>query len=104
MERMTRVLAWPRSPKRMMSCPARIAFSSCGMTVSSKPRIPGVSDAPAAMAFCVLARISSATDTDSQPEARRSASAVGRSLGGFMPPGRGVAEGSNEEEPDMSEA
>ena len=72
-----------------MSCPARMAFSSCGTTVSSKPRMPGVSDAPAAIAFCVFRRISSATDNDSQPEARRSASAVGRSLGGFMAPGGG---------------
>jgi hypothetical protein len=29
-ERMMRVLAWPRSPSRTMSCPARMAFSSCG--------------------------------------------------------------------------
>ena len=60
-----------------------------------------MSDAPAAIAFWVLRRISSATDTDSQPEARRSARAVGRSVGGFMPPGRGVAEGSKEEGPAM---
>ena len=30
-----RVLAWPRSPRKMRSWPARIAFSIAGMTVSS---------------------------------------------------------------------
>ena len=29
-DRMMRVLAWPRSPRKMMSCPASRAFSSCG--------------------------------------------------------------------------
>ncbi len=104
MERITRVFAWPRSPRRMMSCPARMAFSSWGTTVSSKPSTPGTSDVPAAMRLAVLRRISSATDNDSQPEERRSASAPGRSAGGVRPPGRGVAEGSRGEEPSMSEA
>ena len=36
-ERIMRVLAWPRSPRRMMSCPASRAFSSWGSTVSSNP-------------------------------------------------------------------
>jgi hypothetical protein len=63
-----------------------------------------VSELPLAIAFWVLRRISSATDTDSQPEARRSANAVGRSLGGNIAPGDGVAEGSKEEEPGMDEA
>ena len=81
-----------------------MAFSSWGTTVSSKPRTPGTSDAPAAIAFWVLRRISSATLTDSQPEARRSARELGRSGGGFMPPGAGVAEGSREEGPAMGEA
>ena len=38
---MIRVLAWPRSPSRMMSWPASTAFSSWGRTVSSKPEHPG---------------------------------------------------------------
>jgi hypothetical protein len=105
MERITRVLAWPRSPSRIMSCPARIAFSSWGTTVSSKPRTPGTSDWPEAMALAVLRRISSATDTDSHPEARRSATEPGRSAGGLRPPGGGVAEGSKCcEGPSMDEA
>ena len=29
-ERIMRVLAWPRSPRKMMSWPASSAFSSCG--------------------------------------------------------------------------
>jgi hypothetical protein len=33
--RAMRVLAWPRSPRKIMSWPARIAFSICGSTVSS---------------------------------------------------------------------
>ena len=104
MERITRVLAWPRSPRRMMSCPARMAFSSWGTTVSSKPSTPGTRVSPAAMSLAVLRRISSATGTDSQPEARRSVSASGRSAGGLSSPGRGVAEGSKGEEPSMGEA
>ena len=41
--RIMRVLAWPRSPRKMMSCPARRAFSSCGRTCPrsrSPPRRP----------------------------------------------------------------
>ena len=34
-ERIMRVFAWPRSPRKITSCPARRAFSSCGRTVSS---------------------------------------------------------------------
>ena len=59
-----------------MSCPARMAFSSCGTTVSSKPSTPGTSGCPPAMRLAVLRRISSATGIDSQPEARRSARAA----------------------------
>ena len=101
MERITRVLAWPRSPRRMTSWPARMAFSSWGTTVSSKPSTPGTSVSPAAISLAVLRRISSATGTDSQPEARRSAMEPGRSAGGLRWPGSGVAEGSKEEEPSM---
>ena len=87
-----------------MSCPARMAFSSWGTTVSSKPSTPGTSGEPEAMPLAVLRRISSATGTDSQPEARRSAIDPGRSAGGLRPPGSGVAEGSEEVEPAMIEA
>ncbi len=38
--RAMRVFAWPRSPRKMMSCPERIAFSICGMTVVSYPTMP----------------------------------------------------------------
>jgi hypothetical protein len=34
-ERIMRVLAWPRSPRKITSWPASSAFSSCGMTVFS---------------------------------------------------------------------
>ena len=37
---MIRVLAWPRSPSKITSWPARMAFSSWGTTVSSKPSTP----------------------------------------------------------------
>ena len=57
--------AWPRSPSRMMSCPASMAFSSCGITDSSKPTMPGNRSSP----FCILDmrffRISRLTGTTS---------------------------------------
>jgi hypothetical protein len=34
-DRIMRVFAWPRSPRKMTSCPASTAFSSWGRTVSS---------------------------------------------------------------------
>jgi hypothetical protein len=34
-ERIMRVLAWPRSPRKITSWPARRAFSNCGSTVCS---------------------------------------------------------------------
>jgi hypothetical protein len=34
-ERIMRVLAWPRSPRKITSWPARMAFSSWGSTVCS---------------------------------------------------------------------
>src|SRR3990170_147437 len=40
-ERITRDFACPRSPRKMMSCPERMAFSRWGTTVSSKPTMPG---------------------------------------------------------------
>ena len=59
---------------------------------------------PDAMADAVLRRISSATDTDSQPDDRRSANERGRSAGAVRLPGRGVAEGSKCAGPSMDEA
>ena len=77
-----RVLAWPRSPRRMTSWPARRAFSSWGSTVSSNPRTPSMRGAPPAIRGAALRRSSSWTGVDSQPEARSSPSVEGRSDGG----------------------
>jgi hypothetical protein len=46
--RSRRVLPCPRSPSRTMSCPAMIARSTWGITVSSKPCRPGHGSSPAA--------------------------------------------------------
>ena len=77
-----RVLAWPRSPRRMTSCPASRAFSSWGRTVSSKPSTPSMRGCRRRCGAAALRRISSWTGTDSHPEARRSPSVAGRSDGG----------------------
>ena len=45
--RSSRVLPWPRSPSRTTSCPASSARSSCGITVVSKPWMPGQGSSPA---------------------------------------------------------
>ena len=71
-ERMMRVFAWPRSPRKITSWPASSAFSSCGSTVSSKPMTPSTSGLPAAMRASAFARTSSLTGRDSQPLARSS--------------------------------
>ena len=81
-----------------------MAFSSWGMTVSSNPSTPGTSGSPAAMRAMVLRRISSATGTDFQPEARRSPRVRARSAGGRSVPGPGVDEGSVCAGPSMGEA
>ncbi len=44
--RSRRVLPCPRSPSRTRSCPAISARSSCGRTVSSKPKMPGQTSRP----------------------------------------------------------
>ena len=72
-----------------MSCPARMAFSSWGTTVSSKPSTPGTSDWPAAIALAVLRRISSANGTDSQPEALQVGERPGKVGGRLEGAGRG---------------
>ncbi len=81
-QRTRRVLAWPRSPRRMMSCPASRAFSSWGSTVSSKPRTLSTRGRPWAMRAAALRRSSSCTGVDSHPEARSSPRVEGRSDGG----------------------
>ena len=45
-----RVFAWPRSPRKTMSCPARIAFSTAGRTVSAYPTTPGKISSPVGQA------------------------------------------------------
>ena len=60
--RAMRVLAWPRSPRRMMSCPESTAFSICGVTVASYPTMPGKSCLFCASASMRLPRSSSFTE------------------------------------------
>ena len=57
-----RDFAWPRSPRMIMSCPDRSAFSISGMVVFSYPRIPGNSSSPDSMRAERLVRISSLMD------------------------------------------
>ncbi len=78
-----------------------MAFSICGTTVSSKPSTPGMSDSSEAIRAAVLRRISSATGTDLQPEARSSPRVRARSAGGWSVPGPGVVEGSVRVGPSM---
>ena len=59
---------------------------------------------PAAIRAMVLRRISSATGTDFQPEARRAPSVRARSAGGRSVPGPGVDEGSVCAGPSIREA
>ena len=77
-----------------MSWPARMAFSSWGTTVSSKPSTPGTSGLSGRDALAVLRRISSATGTDAQPEARSSPRERGRSAGGLSRPAPESTDGS----------
>ena len=82
-------LAWPLSPRRIMSCPARMAFSIWGTTESSKPSMPEKSG----LSFLILAirfrRISSFTVATRYPEARSSPTFLGFSLAIRPAPGRG---------------
>jgi hypothetical protein len=77
-ERIIRVFAWPRSPRKITSWPARSAFSNCGITVPSKPSTPSNRGSPAAILATALRRISSFTGTDTQPAARSSPKVAGR--------------------------
>src|SRR5262245_26719645 len=79
--RAIRVLAWPRSPRKTMSWPATIAFSTAGMTLSPKPTMPGRIPWPAASRSRRLARISSLTVRLVQPDARNSLSVAGSVAG-----------------------
>ena len=56
--RSSRVLPCPRSPSSTTSWPAIRARSSCGSTVSSKPRMPGHASRPSASAASRFSRIS----------------------------------------------
>src|SRR4051812_39521457 len=76
--RAIRVLAWPRSPRKTRSCPARIAFSTDGRTVSSKPTTPGKIASPSPSRVRRLDRSSSLTVRLRQPEARSSPRVFGR--------------------------
>ena len=88
MERMTRVFAWPRSPSRMMSCPARMAFSNWGTTVSSKPSTPGTRVSPAAIIGRVAPHLLGHRHR-LPARGAQIASAPGRSAGGLRSPGPG---------------
>ena len=74
--RMSRVFPWPRSPSRIVSCPARMARSRCGSTVWPKPTIPGNRSSPARILASRFRRISSLTDENECPLARSSPSVV----------------------------
>src|SRR5690606_16515808 len=78
-ERIIRVFAWPRSPRKITSWPASSAFSSCGMTVCSYPSTPANSGSPALIFVTALARISSFTGRETQPDAFSSPSVLARS-------------------------
>src|ERR1017187_52188 len=60
--RMSRVLAWPRRPSRMKLWRDRMAFTTCGTTVSSNPMMPGNSGSPRWILQIRLPRSSSLTD------------------------------------------
>ena len=70
MVRISRVLPWPRSPSRTMSCPASSARWTSGSTLSSKPTMPGKGFSPARSRRTRFARISALTVRGSCPEAR----------------------------------
>ena len=61
-----------------MSCPARIAFSIAGSTVSSNPTTVGSTSAPVARRSSRFDRSSSLTVRERQPAARSSAMVAGR--------------------------
>src|SRR3990170_2302043 len=59
--RRIRLLAWPRSPRRIMWCFERMALTICGITVSSYPTMPGKSGSFAFNIRSRFSRISSRT-------------------------------------------
>src|SRR5256712_4077425 len=67
--RMTRLFACPRSPRNTMWCPASTAFSISGMTVSSKPMMPGRMRSPRPRRARRFFRISSRTGSTRYPAA-----------------------------------
>ena len=60
--RRIRLFAWPRRPSRMKLCRDRMALTSCGMTVSSYPMMPGNSGSPVFSFVMRLSRTSFFTD------------------------------------------
>src|SRR5260370_11945895 len=68
--RISRVLPWPRSPSRMMSCPAIRARSRCGSTVWPTPTMPGNGSSRARIMASRFALISALIPRYSWPLAR----------------------------------
>src|SRR5437588_5099379 len=60
-DRISRLFAWPRSPRNTTSWPDRMAFSTCGMTDPSYPMMPGKSTSLALILRTRFLRISSLT-------------------------------------------
>src|SRR5215471_12619695 len=77
MRRAILVLAWPRSPRKTMSCPERSAFSTWGRTESSYPMMPGKSGTPALRRVTRLSLSSCLTDLPVYPLARSSPTVLG---------------------------
>src|SRR5207247_5556948 len=80
-DRISRLLAWPRSPKKTMSCPDRMAFSIWGMTDPSKPMMPGNSSSPDLILRIMFLRISCLTGRTRYSLCRSWARVVGCSNG-----------------------
>src|SRR6184192_1316344 len=80
-DRISRLLAWPRSPRKTMSWPDRMAFSIWGMTDPSKPMMPGKSSSPALILRIRFLRISCLTGRTRYSLCRSWARVVGCSNG-----------------------
>src|SRR3990172_5795220 len=78
--RISRVLAWPRSPRKTRSWLASRALSTAGITLSSYPTIPAKRVSPAASLAIRFWRISSFTGRSTQPDNRSSPRVPGRNI------------------------
>src|SRR6185437_11741533 len=78
--RISRVLPWPRSPSKMMSCPAIRARSRWGRTVWPNPTMPGNGSWPARIMSSRLSLISSLTPRCVWPLARNSPRVAGAGM------------------------